>query len=112
MKITQGQIIDKTVEDYEQISPKLHEDNVWFDGDYSEMYVVQADVTKTEAFWAMRLYDFKECGVENSSEGVQKEWIKPVKFYEGKSPEGEEDWWFTENAEGRKFKTKGWIARI
>jgi hypothetical protein len=113
MKITQSKINKGIISKYEQINPKLNETNVYFEGDYSEMYVVQADVTEDEAYWAMRLYDSKECGCSAEDEGVNREWLEAVKFYEGKSPDGDEDgWWYLHSGKGRKFLSKGWIARI
>ena len=113
MGITQNKINKKIVTKFSQINPKLNNDNCFLEGDYFEGYIVQADVEKDEAYWAMRLIDFRDCGVDTVDDGVQEDWLEPVRFYSGKNKkyDNSEDWWFIKPGRGRKFISKGWIAR-
>ncbi len=113
MKITQNKINKKIITKFEQINTKLNSDNCFMEGDYFEGYIVQADVTKEEAYWAMRLIDFKDCLEDEPENGVQRDWLEAVRFYMGgNSEEGDKDgWWYLKPGRGRKFMSKGWIAR-
>ncbi len=114
MEITQNKINKKVITEFSQINGKLNDDNCFFEGDYFEGYIVQADVTKDEAYWAMKLIDFRDCGVDDVNDGVQKDWLEAVRCYEGGNPkEGDKSgWWYLKRGRGRKFISKGWIARI
>ena len=94
-EITQNKINEEIITNFSEINEKLSEDNVFFEGDYSEMYVVLVNVTKDEAYWAIRLIDYRDAGVTDEAEGFQYEDLEAVKFYEGKNPKNkDEDWWF------------------
>ncbi len=111
MKITQNKINKGIIKEFSQINEKLNEDNCYLEGDTFEGYVIKADVSEEEAYWAMRLIDKNDCGNIDEDDGVQRDWLKSVDIYEGKNKETGESWFWIEKGKGRKFTTKGWVAR-